>query len=161
MKKLTEKDFDFLGKPGPYLLGVKLERRECLPDKPRIHIKMRDWLLESVRSLKKIDFPLHLKIIKEGRGVILIRLELKYLPDKPRIHIKMRDWLLEFFKSLKKIDFPLEKRTLPLEFKSIEEGGGDIFSHVKLECLRDEPKTHIKKRDRLLECVERLKNYFS
>ncbi|GAB6140917.1 hypothetical protein JCM14076_16460 [Methylosoma difficile] len=141
---MKEIKFDFLSeRENVYLLGVKLERRECLPDKPRIYIKMSDRLLESVKSLKKIDFPLHLKIIKEGRDVILIRLELKYLPDKPRIHIKMRDWLLEFVKSLKKRDFPLH-------LKTIEEGGGVILISPKLECLPDKPRIHIKMRDWLL-----------
>jgi hypothetical protein len=52
-KTLNEADFKSLDlKKGPYLLGVKLERRECLPDKPRIHIKMRAWLLECVERLK-------------------------------------------------------------------------------------------------------------
>ena len=99
---MKELKFDFVPtSENVYLLGPEINRKECFPDKPRIHIKMRDRLLESVKSLKKIDFPLHLKIIKEGRGVILIRLELKYLPDKPRIHIKMRDWLLECVERLK------------------------------------------------------------
>jgi hypothetical protein len=42
MKALKETDFDFLGKPeNPYLLGVKLERRECLHDKPRVLLNLK------------------------------------------------------------------------------------------------------------------------